>query len=110
MIIFSLLSLFALRTGIAQDLEMYERKLYVSKADSLPYRILYPENFNPTQKYPLVIVLHGAGERGNNNEPQLVYGAKLFLEPENRQQYPAIVVFPQCPQDSYWSNVNIVRD
>ena len=110
MIIFSLLSLFALRAGIAQDLEMYERKLYVSKADSLPYRILYPENFNPAQKYPLVIILHGAGERGNNNESQLVYGAKLFLEPENRQQYPAIVVFPQCPQDSYWSNVNIVRD
>ncbi|QCR24957.1 phospholipase [Pontibacter sp. SGAir0037] len=102
--------MFFLQRGLAQDLEMYQRKVYVAKADSLPYRILYPENFDPAKKYPLVMVLHGAGERGNNNESQLVYGATLFLEPQNRQQYPAIVVFPQCPKDSYWSNVNIVTD
>ncbi|WP_187261062.1 carboxylesterase family protein [Pontibacter beigongshangensis] len=34
----------------------------------------------------------------------------MFLNPEYRQQFPAIVVFPQCPKDSYWSNVNIVTD
>jgi predicted peptidase len=97
-------------TGIAHDLEQYERKVFVANGDSLPYRILYPEDFDPAKKYPLVMILHGAGERGNNNESQLVYGARLFLEPQNRQQFPAIVVFPQCPKDSYWSNVNIVTD
>ncbi|WP_240676265.1 carboxylesterase family protein [Botryobacter ruber] len=94
----------------AQDLSQYERKTFVANGDTLPYRILYPENFNPKKKYPLILVLHGAGERGNNNESQLVHGARMFLQPEYRKQFPAIVVFPQCPKDSYWSNVNIVRD
>ncbi len=110
-IIFLLLSccnMLSISTAKAQDLEMYERRVFVTKGDSLPYRILYPENFDSGKKYPLVMVLHGAGERGGNNESQLVHGAKLFLEPENRSAYPAIVVFPQCPKDSYWSNVNIV--
>lgn len=91
-----------------EGLEAYERRMYITGSDTLPYRILYPKNFNPQQKYPLVLVLHGAGERGNNNESQLIYGAKRFLDEQER--YPAIVVFPQCPKDSYWSNVNIVTD
>lgn len=90
------------------ELEAYERRLYIQDNDTLPYRILYPKNFDTSREYPLVLVLHGAGERGGDNEAQLVYGADLFLE--NQEEFPAIVVFPQCPKDSYWSNVNIVPD
>ncbi|WP_266204699.1 carboxylesterase family protein [Pontibacter kalidii] len=100
------LLLASITTQAQGELDAYQRKVYVQGNDTLPYRILYPKNFNPKQKYPLVLVLHGAGERGNNNESQLVYGAKRFLE--EQEQYPAIVVFPQCPRDSYWSNVNIL--
>ena len=104
-----LMMLLANMTAYAQGgLEAYQRKEYVQGNDTLPYRILYPKNFDADKKYPLVLVLHGAGERGDNNEAQLVYGAKLFLV--NQEKYPAIVVFPQCPKDSYWSNVNIVTD
>lgn len=85
----------------------YEKGMYISKGDTLPYRILFPLNFNPSQKYPLVVVLHGSGERGRDNEAQLKYGADLFLRDSIRHQYRAIVVFPQCPQDSRWSNVKI---
>ena len=103
-----LLSLASITAQAQGGLEAYQRKVFVQGNDSLPYRILYPKNFNPEKKYPLVMVLHGAGERGNNNEAQLAYGAKLFWV--NQDKYPAIVVFPQCPKDSYWSNVNIVTD
>ncbi|MFD2999654.1 prolyl oligopeptidase family serine peptidase [Pontibacter toksunensis] len=98
----------AISTKAQGKLEAYERKLYIQNNDTLPYRILYPKNFDSSKEYPLVLVLHGAGERGDNNEAQLVYGADLFLE--KQEEYPAIVVFPQCPKDSYWSNVNIVPD
>jgi len=37
------------------------------------------------------------------------YGAPVFLNAENREKYPAIVIFPQCPKDSYWSSVTIDR-
>lgn len=102
-----LLLLTASITAEAQKgLEAYQQKVFVQGNDTLPYRILYPKDFDPQKKYPLVMVLHGAGERGDNNQAQLAYGSKLFWV--NQEKYPAIVVFPQCPKDSYWSNVNIV--
>lgn len=88
----------------------YEKKSFAFAPDkNLPYRILYPENYDRNKKYPLILVLHGGGERGNDNEKQLTHGSKMFLTPENRTQYPAIVVFPQCPSNSYWSNSTIDR-
>lgn len=92
-------------TQAQDELEAYERRVFVYKNDTLPYRILYPENYDASQKYPLILVLHGAGERGRDNQKQLTHGARTFLIPKNREQYPAIVVFPQCPPESYWSNV-----
>ncbi len=94
----------------AQDLNLYKKEQFISKNDTLPYRILYPENFNPAKKYPLLLVLHGSGERGNNNEAQLTHGGTVFLKPEMRKSFPAIVIFPQCAADSYWSNVLITTD
>lgn len=94
----------------AQDLSLYAKKYFIRGNDTLPYRVLLPVNYDPAKKYPLILFLHGAGERGRNNESQLVHGGKLFLRDSIRNNYPAIVVFPQCPSTSYWSNVQIVRD
>ncbi len=57
------------------------------------------------KKYPVILVLHGSGERGKDNEKQLVHGGELFLDSSTRKEYPAFVIFPQCPQQSSWSNV-----
>ena len=81
----------------------YESDVYVSKSgDSLLYRSLKPENVAEGKTYPLVLFLHGAGERGSDNEKQLFHGGMLFTNPVNRTQYPAFVLFPQCPEDRYW--------
>ena len=89
----------------AQDTNLYKPEKFIQGTDTLLYRILMPENFDKTKTYPVLLFLHGAGERGNDNQAQLVHGGKLFLRPEVRANYPAIVIFPQCPEDSYWSNV-----
>ncbi len=91
----------------AQRFESYEKHRYIQNKDTLPYRLLLPEGYEKDKKYPLVIFLHGAGERGNDNEKQLAHGGALFIKEENRLKYPAIVVFPQCSQQSFWSNVKI---
>lgn len=92
----------------AQSLSLYQKENIRSKAGFLlPYRILYPENYDPERAYPLVLFLHGVLERGRDNEQQLINGAKLFLKEENRKDYPAIVIFPQCPPESYWATVAI---
>ena len=83
----------------------YEGKIFEYQKDSLPYRILLPKNFNSKNTYPLLMVLHGAGERGNDNQSQLFHGSYLFQSEQFRVKYPAIVVFPQCPRESYWSSV-----
>lgn len=94
--------------SFGQDMNLYQRKNYTnSKGDSIPYRILFPENYDRSKKYPLVLFLHGAGERGNDNEKQLVHGSKLFLTEENRKKFQAIVLFPQCPENSYWASMNV---
>lgn len=93
-------------TCLAQDKTQFERRVHQYKQGQLLYRVLYPENFDPDKQYPMVYFLHGAGERGTNNQKQLVHGSKLFLDARNRKDFPALVVFPQCPPDSFWANVS----
>ena len=88
---------------------LFKKEVFIKGSDSLNYRILYPENFSENENYPLVLFLHGAGERGNDNEKQLVHGSKLFTKKINRGAFPAIVIFPQCPKNSYWSNAEVDR-
>jgi len=95
-------------TGIAQDKSLFEKQVFVStQGDSMPYRILFPEKYDKSRQYPLIVFLHGSGERGTDNEKQLIHGADLFLKPKNRKNFPAIVVFPQCPEDKYWIDISI---
>jgi predicted peptidase len=101
-----------IQTGFAQEkgkAEQFEKKYFIQQGDTLNYRILYPENFSTSEKYPMILFLHGAGERGDDNEKQLVHGSTLFLDSLNRKKFPAVVVFPQCPEDDYWSNVEVDR-
>lgn len=96
------INLFLSISAFAQT-NLFEKKVYAVNSDSLLYRILSPENVSKDRKYPLVIFLHGAGERGNDNEKQLTWGSQMFLNPINRAKYPAYVIYPQCPETSYWS-------
>jgi predicted peptidase len=94
----------------AQAAASFDRGSFILRKDTLPYRILFPAHFDPAKKYPLILVLHGAGERGKDNESQLKYGPELFLKDSIRSKYAAIVVFPQCPANSFWSNVKMSKD
>lgn len=95
--------------SFAQKNSGFEPELFVNQSDTLQYRILMPKNFDASKQYPLVLFLHGAGERGSDNEAQLTHGSKLFASRKNRRNFQSIVVFPQCPESSYWANVKIDR-
>ncbi|NVO08774.1 MAG: prolyl oligopeptidase family serine peptidase [Bacteroidales bacterium] len=105
-IILSLLMTLSLIPKIyAQDLLVYERKELIVGNDTLRYRIMYPLNFDANKKYPLVLFLHGSGERGKDNEAQLIHGGKLFAQDEIRSNFQAIVIFPQCPDNDFWASI-----
>lgn len=73
-----------------------------ASGQSIPYRLLVPKNYDPKQKYPLVLFLHGASGRGTDNAEPLNWGPKFFLEPERRKKFPCFLVVPQCPKDQGW--------
>lgn len=91
----------------AQHQEAYIQEHFVSGKDTLNYRILLPKNLESSKQYPLAVFLHGAGERGSDNAKQLTHGSELFYK--TRDSFPAIVIFPQCPENDYWSNVTVDR-
>lgn len=91
------------------DKSAFSYETHILNNDTLNYRLLMPKNFSQNKQYPVVLFLHGAGERGSNNETQLVHGSTLFLNEKHRDNFPAIVIFPQCPKDDYWSKVDVDR-
>jgi len=75
-----------------------------SHGDSLRYRFLFPDN-DTTRRYPLVVFLHGSGERGTDNEAQLKWGVMNFASDYNMKTHPAFVIAPQCPPNLTWANI-----
>lgn len=70
--------------------------------DTLRYRILIPEQ-EKLQKLPVILWLHGKGERGTDNKKQLTNGVDVLADSVIHGRYPAIIIAPQCPPDKYWS-------
>jgi predicted peptidase len=69
---------------------------------TLPYRLLTPRGYaTSTAAHPLLIFLHGAGERGNDNAAQLSHG-KEFMR-RAAQDHGCFVLAPQCPPDLLWA-------
>jgi predicted peptidase len=88
-------------------LTMFEPRQYVDDAGkTLNYRLLKPADFSPDKKYPLVIFLHGAGERGDDNAAQLKHCMVDFCTPERRTKYPCYVLAPQCPTGEKWADID----
>ncbi|HBG69203.1 MAG: hypothetical protein A2W93_00045 [Bacteroidetes bacterium GWF2_43_63] len=72
----------------------------------LPYRMYVPDSIGPDEKLPFVLFLHGAGERGDDNESQLFNGVRHFMNDSIRQQFRCIILAPQCPLSARWVEVD----
>ncbi len=67
----------------------------------------YKPNAPTGEKRPLVLFMHGAGERGDNNKSQLKHAITKVINPESDSPFmDAVVLAPQCPADEYWTNVD----
>jgi predicted peptidase len=75
----------------------------VTKTVGCKYLLFLPERYDTdAYRWPLILFLHGAGERGANLDLVKVHGLPRLLD--TRHDFPFIVVSPQCPQDGWWSN------
>ena len=75
----------------------------------LKFQIHAPDTYEKDHPLPLVMFLHGVGERGEDNERQVNGLPKAFASTENQEARPCIVVAPQCPTDQFWSNAEITE-
>ena len=70
---------------------------------SMPYRWIAPETIEEGHRYPLILFLHGAGERGSDNELQLKHFPSRMLSAARRAEFPCFILAPQCPENERWS-------
>ncbi len=68
----------------------------------IPYRLFVPTSHSPKATFPLVLYLHGAGERGNDGNDIVLKNGALEFE-KHQSQYPCYILVPQCPKDMKWS-------
>lgn len=66
------------------------------------YQVYLPDNWNPHQKWPIILFLHGYGERGADGLLQTDVGLPHAIR-LNRSHFPAVVVIPQCLMDHWWT-------
>lgn len=73
--------------------------------EKIAYSLFIPKDYDSRRHYPLVVFLHGAGERGFDNQVQLKAnkGAVVWTEDEVQSKYPCFVLAPQCPHESWWT-------
>ena len=97
-----------LTDGVAGD--AYEERTVTVEEEGrevdFRYRLLRPAAIEPGGKYPLVLFLHGAGERGTDNEKQLKYLPTWLAEPRLRRTHACFVLAPQCRDDGKWVEGN----
>jgi predicted peptidase len=85
-------------------------RLYASRTVDVPalaggvysYRLMEPAGGQPGERFPLIVYLHGAGERGSDNEEQLRYLPTWMAAEEARAKHPCYLLAPQCRANTYW--------
>jgi len=120
-ITYILLFIFLSINAVAQNADMAARSKFIkavftdSRGTRLPYRLYVPTE-EPTadaqdvgkypsareKKYPVILFLHGAGERGNDNEANLSYIDKVWAAERFQREHPCYVIVPQCAENYRW--------
>ena len=89
------------------DTTLFEARCHIEGNDTLPYRLYRSEKAGTTTDVlPLVVFLHGAGERGNDNVAQLKHCVRYFLDDTITSRYPFLLMAPQCPEGQRWVNTD----
>ncbi len=89
-----------------EDSSQKAAKLNIEIKAHVDYWIYLPQDYDKQEKVPLLLFLHGAGERGNDLNKVKVHGpTKLIAAGKN---FPFIVVSPQCPEGRWWATHELV--
>jgi predicted peptidase len=94
--------------------QSHEFEKETTKILSCKYLLFLPKDYGKKDKsWPLMLFLHGAGERGSNLELVKKHGPPKIVK--KRKDFPFIVVSPQCPKNVWWNDkvdvlINLLDD
>lgn len=97
-----------IRVEAADPRRRLEKRVFRNaQGEWIPYRLFVPKSYDAAKKYPMILFLHGAGERGNDNEAQLVHAEVLGLVADEAAaaRRSCFLVAPQCPAGHRWVEV-----
>ena len=82
--------------------QLFDYGLYHDGSVRIPYRIYVPYNYDSSKEYPVLTLLHGAGERGTNGTHQLTQGFPYLFDNTSNVAFSSIVIAPHCPAEYRW--------
>ena len=96
-----------LREGILNEFQACGLKAVSPDSERviLPYRLFEPVTARAEEKFPVLIYLHGAGERGRDNARQVRSLPSLLTDAAHRRYYPCFILAPQCPSEWNWTSL-----
>jgi len=98
----------ALLAGMACPAAEPEAREFTATGGTIvKYRWCAPAKTEPGKTYPLILFLHGAGERGDDNKAQFVHGVRPILAEAAKLGQPVFLIAPQCPKELWWSPVDL---
>jgi predicted peptidase len=101
---------FAQTTRPAQKVERFSARITIEV--DLNHLVFLPADYgkDPDKRWPLMIFLHGAGERGNDIEKVKAWGPPKLVE--QRPDFPFVLISPQCAEGKWWepAAVNALLD
>lgn len=82
--------------------------IFIKKATAYPYLIYLPKDYDANRRegFPVLLFLHGAGERGNDLSYVKKNGTPGFVE--SMEDFPFILVSPQCPAGEVWDSEQLM--
>lgn len=105
--------------GVTDELieKIFEYHTFTAEdGTTLPYRMYVPYEYDESKEYPVLIVLHGAGQRGTDNLGGIKHMVTDMFDHPNAPVAEAIVIAPQCPAapnqwvDTPWAHGNYSVD
>jgi predicted peptidase len=87
---------------VRQDDEMFQSRSIKLGSIEYQYRVFAPKGWSKRKKWPVILFLHGAGERGDDNTAQTRVGIGPAIL-RQQESFPFVVVLPQCPKGRWWT-------
>ncbi len=101
LVLLLLLMITSLVSHASESTRFVERSLELH-GTTYHYQVFVPDGWTAKRAWPVVLFLHGSGERGQDNRSQLSQGLPPWLT-EHGKDFPALVVIPQAPDGSAWN-------